>query len=124
VGPEAKAGTHVELKNTTLAARAKVPHLSYIGDATVGEDANIGAGSITCNWDGYDKHHTTIGARARIGSDTMLVAPVDIGEDSWTGAGSVISHDVPPGALGVERSPQKEIPGYSDKRRKRAESNE
>jgi len=124
LGPEAKAGAHVELKNTTLAAGAKVPHLSYIGDATVGEDANIGAGSITCNWDGYDKHHTTIGARARIGSDTMLVAPVEIGEDGWTGAGSVITHDVPPGSLGVERSPQKEIPDYSDKRRKRAESDQ
>ncbi len=124
LGPDSKAGSFVELKNTTLATGAKVPHLSYIGDATVGEDANIGAGSITCNWDGYDKHHTKIGARARIGSDTMLVAPVEIGEDGWTGAGSVISKDVSPGALGIERSPQKEIPGYADRRSKRAESDE
>ena len=124
LGPDSKAGSFVELKNTTLAAGAKVPHLSYIGDATVGEDANIGAGSITCNWDGYDKHHTKIGAGARIGSDTMLVAPVEIGEGGWTGAGSVISKDVAPGALGIERSPQKEIPGYADRRSKRAESDE
>jgi bifunctional UDP-N-acetylglucosamine pyrophosphorylase/glucosamine-1-phosphate N-acetyltransferase len=124
LGPGTRAGTHVELKNAKLAAGAKVPHLSYIGDATVGEDANIGAGSITCNWDGYEKHRTTIGARARIGSDTMLVAPVEIGEDGWTGAGSVISSDVPPGALGVERSPQKEILGYADRRKKRAQGDE
>jgi bifunctional UDP-N-acetylglucosamine pyrophosphorylase/glucosamine-1-phosphate N-acetyltransferase len=122
IGPGAKAGTHVEMKNATLEAGAKVPHLSYIGDATIGEGANVGAGTITCNWDGYAKHRTTIGARARIGSDTMLVAPVEIGEDGWTGAGSVIYKDVPPGALGVERSPQKEILDYADRRRKRAEA--
>jgi bifunctional UDP-N-acetylglucosamine pyrophosphorylase/glucosamine-1-phosphate N-acetyltransferase len=124
LGPRSKAGAHVEMKNSTLAAGAKVPHLSYIGDATVGEDANVGAGTITCNWDGFAKHHTTIGAGARIGSDTMLVAPVEIGEGAFTGAGSVISHDVSPGALAVERSPQKEIGGYAERRRKRAEADE
>lgn len=124
LGPESKAGTHVEIKNSTLETGAKVPHLSYIGDATIGEEANIGAGTITCNWDGYDKHRTTIGPRARIGSDTMLVAPVEIGEEAWTGAGSVISKDVPPGSLAVERTSQREIPGYAEKRRERAESEE
>ena len=124
LGVASKAGAHTELKNSTLAEGAKVPHLSYIGDATIGEDANVGAGSITCNWDGFDKHHTIIGAGARIGSDTMLVAPVEIGEGAFTGAGSVISNDVAPGSLAVEGPPQKEIPGYAERRRKRAEADE
>ena len=124
MGVATKAGAHTELKNTTLADGAKVPHLSYIGDATLGEDANVGAGSITCNWDGFDKHETIIGAGARVGSDTMLVAPVEIGEGAYTGAGSVISKDVPPGSLAVERSPQREIPGYAERRSKRAEADE
>ena len=121
---ESKAGAHTELKNTTLGEGAKVPHLSYVGDATVGDDANIGAGSITCNWDGFDKHETIVGAGARVGSDTMLVAPVEIGEGAFTGAGSVISKDVPAGSLAVERSPQREIAGYAERRRKRAESDD
>jgi len=93
-----------------------VPHLSYMGDATIGEDSNIGAGTITCNYDGFEKHTTTIGERVRIGSDTMLVAPVTIGDDAWTGAGSTITKDVSPGALGVERSVQKEIADYAARR--------
>ncbi len=121
LGPEAKAGTYVELKQTVVGARTKVPHLSYLGDAEIGEDSNIGAASITCNYDGYQKHRTVVGDRVRIGSDTMLVAPVEIGDDAWTGAGSVISHDVPPGALGVARSQQKNIPDYAARRRRRAE---
>jgi bifunctional UDP-N-acetylglucosamine pyrophosphorylase/glucosamine-1-phosphate N-acetyltransferase len=83
-----------------------VNHLSYIGDATIGEKANIGAGTITCNYDGVFKHHTTIGANAFIGSNTMLVAPVSVGAGSMTGSGSVISEDVPDGALGIGRARQ------------------
>jgi bifunctional UDP-N-acetylglucosamine pyrophosphorylase/glucosamine-1-phosphate N-acetyltransferase len=112
----AKAGTFVETKNTTLGEGAKAPHLSYLGDATVGARTNIGAGTITCNYDGYQKHHTEIGEEAFIGSDTMLVAPVKIGDRAITGAGSVITNDVPDDALAVERSGQKEIPGYAQRR--------
>ncbi|MDP3983486.1 MAG: bifunctional UDP-N-acetylglucosamine diphosphorylase/glucosamine-1-phosphate N-acetyltransferase GlmU, partial [Acidimicrobiia bacterium] len=115
----AKAGTFVEMKNTTLGEGAKVPHLSYMGDATIGARANVGAGSITCNYDGFDKHHTTIGEEAFIGSDTMLVAPVTIGDRAVTGAGSVITHDVAEGALAVERSVQKDVPGYAARREQR-----
>lgn len=114
-----KIGTFVETKNTTLAEGAKAPHLSYLGDATVGARANIGAGSITCNYDGYDKYETVIGEEAFIGSDTMLVAPVTIGDRAITGAGSVITKDVPDDALAVERGDQKEIPGYAERRRAR-----
>ena len=108
-----KLGTFVETKNTRVGEGAKVPHLAYMGDADIGARANVGAGSITCNYDGVSKHQTKIGERAFIGSDTMLVAPVTIGDDAVTGAGSVITHDVPPGALGVERSEQKEIRDYA-----------
>ncbi len=110
---DAKVGTFVETKNTRVGAGAKVPHLSYMGDADIGARSNIGAGTITCNYDGVRKHHTTIGEGAFIGSDTMLVAPVTIGNEAYTGAGSVITEDVPAGALAVERSTQKEIPGYA-----------
>ncbi len=121
LGRGAKAGTFVETKNTVVGEKAKVPHLSYMGDAEIGAGANIGAGTITCNYDGFQKHKTVIGERAFVGSDTMLVAPVTIGEDAVTGAGSVISEDVSPGALAIERSPQQEIPGYAARRRKKAE---
>jgi bifunctional UDP-N-acetylglucosamine pyrophosphorylase/glucosamine-1-phosphate N-acetyltransferase len=116
---DSKAGSFVEMKNTTIGEGAKVPHLSYLGDATVGARSNIGAGTITCNYDGYDKHSTTIGEDAFIGSDTMLVAPVVIGDRAFTGAGSVITNDVEPGALAVERSAQVEIPGYAARKGKR-----
>lgn len=116
----AKAGTFVEMKNTTVGAGAKVPHLSYMGDARIGPKANVGAGTITCNYDGYEKHETVIGEGAFIGSDTMLVAPVEIGKNAVTGAGSTITHDLEEDALGVERSPQKTIPGYAARRRERA----
>jgi bifunctional UDP-N-acetylglucosamine pyrophosphorylase/glucosamine-1-phosphate N-acetyltransferase len=124
LGPEAKAGTFVELKATTVGARSKVPHLSYMGDALIGEDSNIGAGAITCNWDGYGKHPTKIGDRAFIGSDTMLVAPIEIGDDAWTGAGSTITRDVPDGTLGVERGDQHHIADYAERRKRRAETQE
>jgi bifunctional UDP-N-acetylglucosamine pyrophosphorylase/glucosamine-1-phosphate N-acetyltransferase len=117
----AKAGAHVEIKNSRVGEGSKVPHLSYVGDATIGEGTNIGAGTIVVNYDGYEKRHTTIGDRVRIGSNSMLVAPVTIGDDAYTGAGSVITDDVPDGSLGVERNEQKNIPGYAEKRRRRAE---
>jgi bifunctional UDP-N-acetylglucosamine pyrophosphorylase/glucosamine-1-phosphate N-acetyltransferase len=113
----AKAGTFVETKNTTLGEGAKAPHLSYLGDATIGAGTNIGAGAITCNYDGFEKHHTEIGEDVFIGSDTMLVAPVSIGDGAVTGAGSVITQDVPAGSLAVERAEQREIPGYSERRK-------
>jgi len=115
-----KIGTFVETKSTIIGAGSKVPHLSYMGDATIGEQSNIGAGTITCNYDGYEKHPTVIGDRVKIGSDTMLVAPIEVGDDGWTAAGSVISRDVPPGSLGVERSSQREVPGYAARRARQA----
>lgn len=103
---DARVGAFAETKNTTLGARSKIPHLSYVGDATVGEDSNIGAGNITANYDGKDKHQTTIGDRVRTGSDTVFVAPVELGDDALTGAGSIITDDVPAGALGIARARQ------------------
>ncbi len=112
----AKAGSFVEIKNSRLGERAKAPHLSYVGDAEVGEGANIGAGTITANYDGYQKHRTVIGPGAQIGSNTVLVAPVEVGEEGWTGAGSAITRPVPPEALAVERAGQRTIPGYARRR--------
>jgi len=114
-----KAGTFVEIKNSDIGTGAKVPHLSYIGDADIGERTNIGAGTITANYDGTHKNRTTIGAEAFIGVDNALIAPVTIGEDSYTGAGSVINEDVPPGALGVGRARQRNVEGYMERRRRR-----
>jgi len=114
----AKAGACVEIKNSTVGEGSKVPHLSYIGDATIGKGVNVGAGTITCNYDGVHKHATVIEDGAFIGSDTMLVAPVRIGREAVTGAASAISRDVPPGALGLERSAQRTIEGW--RRRKSA----
>jgi bifunctional UDP-N-acetylglucosamine pyrophosphorylase/glucosamine-1-phosphate N-acetyltransferase len=106
-------GNFVEVKNAVVDEGAKINHLSYIGDADVGERTNIGAGTITCNYDGVFKHRTTIGKRAFIGSDTMLVAPVTIGDDAMTATGSVITADVPPGALAVARARQEVKPGFA-----------
>ncbi len=119
-----KAGSFVETKNTTLGPGAKAPHLSYLGDAIIGARANVGAGTITCNYDGYEKHPTEIGKDAFIGSDTMLVAPVRIGNRAITGAGSVITRDIPDGALAIERNEQKNIPGYADRRAERQAAKE
>lgn len=113
----AKAGTHVEIKKSTVGKGSKVPHLSYIGDTTIGDDVNIGAGSITCNYDGKKKHATTIGDGAFIGSDTMMVAPVNIGAGAIIGAGSTITKDVPADALGLTRPEQREFPGWAAKKR-------
>ena len=110
-----RVGNFVEVKNAVLAEGAKVNHLSYIGDAFVGVGANIGAGTITCNYDGVMKHHTHIGANAFIGSNTMLVAPVHIGDGAMTGSGSVITSDVEPDALALARAPQVEKPGMARK---------
>jgi bifunctional UDP-N-acetylglucosamine pyrophosphorylase/glucosamine-1-phosphate N-acetyltransferase len=117
-----KAGTFVEIKNSDVGAGSKIPHLSYIGDADIGEGTNLGASTITANYDGYRKHRTTIGARVKTSVDTTLIAPVSIGDDAYTAAGSVIADDVPPGALGVARSRQQNIEGYAERRRKRAEA--
>lgn len=114
-----KAGTHVEIKKSTIGRGSKVPHLSYIGDTTMGEDVNIGAGSITCNYDGKNKNATVIGDRTFIGSDTMMVAPVHIGSDAITGAGGTITKDVPDGALAIERTEQRIVEGYTERRRAR-----
>ena len=112
LGDATKAGAFVEMKNATIGTGSKVPHLSYVGDATIGEGSNIGAATIFVNYDGIDKHHTTIGDHVRIGSDTMLVAPVTIGDGAYTAAGSVISEDVPAGALGIGRALQKNVIGW------------
>lgn len=110
-----RVGNFVEIKNATIAEGAKVNHLSYIGDASIGERSNIGAGTITCNYDGVMKHHTEIGADVFIGSNTMLVAPVTIGNRAMTGSGSVITSDVGPEALALSRAPQIEKPGMAQK---------
>jgi bifunctional UDP-N-acetylglucosamine pyrophosphorylase/glucosamine-1-phosphate N-acetyltransferase len=115
-----KAGTFVEIKNSDVGAGTKIPHLSYIGDADIGQGTNLGASTITANYDGYRKHRTTIGDGVKTSVDTTLIAPVTIGDDAYTAAGSVIGSDVPPGALGVARAHQKNIDGYAERRRQRA----
>jgi bifunctional UDP-N-acetylglucosamine pyrophosphorylase/glucosamine-1-phosphate N-acetyltransferase len=117
-----KVGTFVEVKNSDLGAGSKVPHLSYLGDADVGEDTNLGAGTITANYDGHAKHRTTIGDRVHGGVDTSFVAPVTVGDDAWTAAGSVITDDVPPGALAVARARQANVEGYDERAQERSES--
>lgn len=116
-----KAGTFVELKNSVVGEKSKVPHLSYIGDANLGRDVNVGAGTITCNYDGVNKWGTVIEDGVFLGSDTMLVAPVNIGKGAVTAAGSAITEDVPADSLGIERAEQKNIPGWADKHRRKAE---
>lgn len=111
-----KIGTFVETKKTVVGRGSKIPHLSYMGDAQIGNNVNVGAGSITCNYDGVSKHPTVIEDEAFIGSDTMFIAPVRVGRGAVTGAGSAISKDVPPGALGIERSQQRNIPDWRKKR--------
>jgi bifunctional UDP-N-acetylglucosamine pyrophosphorylase/glucosamine-1-phosphate N-acetyltransferase len=115
----AKAGTFVEIKASRIGRGSKVPHLSYVGDATVGDDSNIGAGNITANYDGERKHPTVIGDNVKTGSDTVFVAPVTVGDDAWTAAGSVITRDIPDGALGVARSRQANVEDYAERRRLR-----
>ena len=116
LGDGARVGNFVEVKNSRLGKRAKANHLAYVGDAEVGDGANVGAGAVTCNYDGEQKHRTEIGEGAFIGSDTMLVAPVRVGAHATTGAGSVITRDVPDGALAIERSPQRTVAGWAERR--------
>jgi len=110
-----RVGTFVEVKNSDLGRGSKVPHLSYLGDADVGEGSNLGAATITANYDGRAKHRTTVGSGVRTGVDTTLVAPVTVGDDAYTGAGSVITEDVPPGALGIARERQRNVEGYAER---------
>lgn len=113
----AKAGTFVEIKASEIGEGTKVPHLSYVGDATIGDHTNIGAATVFVNYDGVSKHRSVIGSYARTGADNMFVAPVTVGDGAYTGAGSVIRRDVPPGALGVSGGPQRNIAGWTERRR-------
>jgi bifunctional UDP-N-acetylglucosamine pyrophosphorylase / glucosamine-1-phosphate N-acetyltransferase len=124
IGEGAKAGTFVEIKNSEIGAGAKVPHLSYIGDADVGEGSNLGASTVTANYDGRSKYRTKIGKNVQTGVDTTFVAPVEVGDESYTGAGSVITEDVPPGALGISRAEQKNVEGYAGKKAKESSEGE
>ncbi|KAB3523092.1 bifunctional UDP-N-acetylglucosamine diphosphorylase/glucosamine-1-phosphate N-acetyltransferase GlmU [Corynebacterium sp. zg254] len=117
LGDGSKLGTYVETKNAAVGRGSKVPHLTYVGDATIGEDSNIGASSVFVNYDGVNKHHTTIGSNVRTGSDTMFIAPVTVGDGAYSGAGTVIKDDVPPGALAVSGGQQRNIEGWVEKRR-------
>jgi bifunctional UDP-N-acetylglucosamine pyrophosphorylase/glucosamine-1-phosphate N-acetyltransferase len=117
LGAGGKIGTFVETKNAQIGAGSKVPHLTYVGDATIGEHSNIGASSVFVNYDGVNKRHTTIGSHCRTGSDNMFVAPVTVGDGAYTGAGTVVRKDVPPGALAINVAPQRNLLGWvHDKR--------
>ena len=107
----------VETKNSTIGTGSKVPHLTYVGDADIGEHSNIGASSVFVNYDGVAKHHTIVGDHVRIGSDTMLVAPVEVGDGAYTAAGSVITQNVPPGEMAIGRARQRNLPGWVARRR-------
>jgi len=124
IGEGAKIGSFVEIKNSEIGAGAKVPHLSYVGDAEVGEGSNLGASTITANYDGFRKHRTKIGKNVNTGVDTTFVAPVEVGDEAYTGAGSVIAEDVPPGALGIERAEQENVEGYAEKKAKESRAKE
>ncbi len=117
LGAQGKIGTFVETKNAEIGEGSKIPHLSYVGDATIGEHTNIGAASVTVNYDGVHKHRTVIGSHARTGADNMFVAPVSVGDGAYTAAGSVIRRDVPAGALGVSGGQQRNIEGWVERRR-------
>ena len=117
LGEAGKIGTFVETKNAQIGAGTKVPHLSYVGDATIGEYTNIGAATVFVNYDGVAKHHTVIGSHARTGADNMFVAPVEVGDGVYTGAGTVVRRNVPPGALAVSGAPQRNIEGWVERRR-------
>ena len=117
-----KVGAYVEVKESQIGAGSKVPHLSYIGDTTIGVGTNIGAATVTVNYDGVEKHQTVIGDHVRIGSDTMLVAPLSIGDGAYTAAGSVITDDVPAGSMGVGRARQRNILGWVLRKRSGSDS--
>ena len=117
LGPGARAGSFVEMKNAVVGEGSKVPHLTYVGDADIGSGSNVGAATVFVNYDGVAKHHTSVGDHVRIGSDTMLVAPVEIGNGAYTAAGSVITENVPPGAMAIGRARQRNVPGWVGRRR-------
>jgi bifunctional UDP-N-acetylglucosamine pyrophosphorylase / glucosamine-1-phosphate N-acetyltransferase len=117
LGADSKLGAFVETKNSTVGTGTKVPHLTYVGDADIGEHSNIGASSVFVNYDGESKQRTTIGSHVRTGSDTMFVAPVTVGDGAYTGAGTVVRDDVPPGALAVSAGPQRNIEGWVERKR-------
>jgi bifunctional UDP-N-acetylglucosamine pyrophosphorylase/glucosamine-1-phosphate N-acetyltransferase len=117
LGADGKIGAFVETKNAVIGDRAKVPHLSYVGDAAIGEGTNIGAGTIFANYDGVRKHRTTIGRHARTASNNTFVAPVTVGDGAATGAGTVVRRDVPPGALAVSGGPQRNLEGWATSKR-------
>lgn len=117
LGERGKIGTFVEVKNASIGAGSKVPHLTYVGDATIGEHSNIGASSTFVNYDGVRKHHTVIGSHVKTGSNTKFIAPVQVGDGAYTGAGTVLKHDVPPGALAVSGGSQRIIEGWVEKNR-------
>ena len=117
LGADGKLGAFVEVKNSTIGAGTKVPHLTYVGDADIGEQSNIGASSVFVNYDGENKNRTTIGSHVRTGSDTMFIAPVTVGDGAYTGAGTVVREDVPPGALAVSAGPQRNIEGWVARKR-------
>jgi bifunctional UDP-N-acetylglucosamine pyrophosphorylase/glucosamine-1-phosphate N-acetyltransferase len=119
---DSKAGSFVEIKNSTIGSKSKVAHLSYVGDAEIGSESNIGAATIFVNYDGENKHKSKVGDHVRIGSDTMLVAPVSVGDGAYTAAGSVINEDVPAGAMGIGRARQVNILGWVLKKRKNSKS--
>ncbi len=124
IGEGAKAGTFVEIKNSEIGPGAKVPHLSYVGDAEVGAGTNLGATTVTANYDARNKYRTKIGKNVHTGVDTTFVAPVEVGDDAYTGAGSVITDDIPPGALGISRPEQKNVEGYAAKKDKESSEGE
>jgi bifunctional UDP-N-acetylglucosamine pyrophosphorylase/glucosamine-1-phosphate N-acetyltransferase len=117
LGADGKLGAFVEAKNSNIGTGTKVPHLTYVGDADIGEHSNIGASSVFVNYDGTTKRRTTIGSHVRTGSDTMFVAPVTVGDGAYTGAGTVIREDVPPGALAVSAGPQRNIEDWVQRKR-------
>ena len=114
---DGKLGGFVETKNASIGRGSKVPHLTYVGDATIGEASNIGASSVFVNYDGVTKHHTTIGSHVRTGSDTMFIAPVTVGDGAYSGAGTVIKDDVAPGALAIREGHQRNIEGWVERKR-------
>jgi bifunctional UDP-N-acetylglucosamine pyrophosphorylase/glucosamine-1-phosphate N-acetyltransferase len=124
VGPGAKIGNFVELKKAVIGKGSKASHLSYLGDTMIGRHVNIGAGTITCNYDGEKKHITVLGDGVFVGSDTQLVAPVKVGKGAYIGAGSTITRDVPAGALAISRQAQKNIRGWASKRKSKRKTRE
>jgi bifunctional UDP-N-acetylglucosamine pyrophosphorylase/glucosamine-1-phosphate N-acetyltransferase len=119
LGEGVHIGNFVETKKAIVGDGTKANHLSYLGDCEIGPDTNVGAGTITCNYDGFKKSTTRIGARVQIGSDTQLVAPVSVGDDAYVGAGTTVTRDVPPGALAVSRTPVRVVEGWTERKRKR-----